>query len=172
MVWQDSWTDKWSFFSTPAGRLVLFPLVGISFLVLWAGVFALLWLAIENVRAPLIRFVPISFGLFFWTIIAIWASFYLITKALRKPQPVLGLTEAAFTLNEADELHELPFKSVASVTVTRSEREGVPYHAVFALTNKKDFSVQLFDRSGFVAACRAEPELRYKLSHKLGSKVE
>jgi len=171
MVWQDSWTDKWSFFSTPAGRLALFPLVVISFLVLWAGVLALLWLAINNVRAPLIRFVPISFGLFFWTVVSIWASFYLIARVLRKPQPVLGLGENAFTFSDADGTHELSFNKVSAITVTQGARDGVPFEAAF-VAGKQSVSVQLFDRKGFVEACRASPELRFKVSQKLGSRVD
>lgn len=167
MDWRDSRSDRLAFFSTPTGRLLKFPLVAIAYLVLWAGVLAFLILSVENMRATLVVFLPYAFGLFVWTIVAIYVSFLLHSKVVRAVMPSIRISGDSFVLEHEGESATVPFGSVARVTVTQGSGRA-PWDAAFDFQTGR-LVLPLFDRSGFVAACKSIPALQYLVVQKLGA---
>ena len=166
-LWRDSHSGWKSFFATPAGRLCRAPFVVAAFAFLWVVEIVFLWLAVENFNSPAVTFAFFAGLLFFWSVGAVWTSFFLLAQLWRAPLPVIAVFPGHFEVAGSEGVRELSFSSVDAVTVVGDG--GERFSAVFSAHETEPVVADLLDRDGFVKACRAIPALRLKVRQKLGS---
>lgn len=166
-VWKDSASGYKSFFSSPTGRLIRAPFVIAAFIFLWAVEIIFLWLAVQNFKSDAIVFLTYAAALFVWTLAAIWSSFWLVSRLWKAPLPSASIFGDRFELVEDGQEKKVLFKDVEKVIVVKQDFEN-GFIAVIKTAGKQVVVVDLFDKAGFIGACSKVPQLRLKVSQKLG----
>ncbi len=164
--WSDSVAGLSGFLATPLGRAAKAPAVIVAFAAMWGVELVLLWLCVENFRSPMPVFLGFSALLFFWALASIWTSFYLIRHLWRAPLPSIALYADRFEFNAEDAKQSLEYSDVDRGSV-RARPGGRGCHAACKPTHSEALVADLFDRPGFIDACRGIPALRLKVRQKL-----
>lgn len=146
------------------------PFVALAFLFLWAVEVIFLYLCIQNFKSEAIVFLAYAGALFVWTLIAIWSSFWLLSRLWKSPTPSIAIFSDRFELQEDSVQKKVFFSDVEKITVAKQDFEK-GYLAAIKPHHRQAVVADLFDRTGFFEECSKIRQLRFKVLQKLGGAV-